>query len=198
MIEITNSYNAFLVDYNNLKGEVSSLSATAQSYNAELVKLKATKTLNDEAVQVMKAVLPIITSTSTGNFIDICSKTLSSVFEENITVRFDANDITIVSAEGQSSLKNGNGGGYKMVVSFLASVFMILKTNSRRFIIFDEAFTQLSDDALERFMQVVRGFCAQLGFDILLVSHDPRISPDWVDNNLLIKDNTVKKVSESY
>ena len=197
MQEVYNKYNAFVVDYNNLKGDVSSLSATAQSYNTELVKLKATKVLNDEAVQVMKAVLPVITSTSTGNFIEICSKVLSSVFEENVEVRFESNDITIVSADGVSSLKTGNGGGYKMVVSFLASVFMMLKTNSRRFIIFDEAFTQLSDVALERFIQVVRGFCGQLGFDILLVTHDPRISTEWVDSNLFITDNTIRKVTEA-
>lgn len=191
----TEKYNLFVSEYNTLQSDVRSLGANVQAYTLEVSKLKATKTLNDEAVQCMKAVLPIITSTSTGNFTDICSKVLSSVFGIPVEVRFDANDITIISPEGQSSLKTGNGGGYKMVVSFIASIFMILKTNSRRFIIFDEAFTQLSDEALERFMQVVRGFCAQLGFDILLVTHDPRISTEWVDSNLFISDGTVKDVN---
>jgi DNA repair exonuclease SbcCD ATPase subunit len=194
MNDIYQKYNNFLTDYNNLKGDVSSLGATIQSYTTEVNKLKATKTLNDEATQCMKAVLPVITSTSTGNFIEICSKVLSSVFDRPVEVRFDANDISIVSPEGVSSLKSANGGGYKMVVSFIASIFMILKANSRRFIVFDEAFTQLDDTALERFMQVVRGFCAQLGFDILLVTHDPRISTDWTDTNLLIMDGAVKNV----
>ena len=85
-----------------------------------------------------------------------------------------------------------------MVVSFIASIFMILKTNSRRFIIFDEAFTQLSDEALERFMQVVRGFCRELGFDILLVTHDPRIEGGWVDNNLLISNGSIINVKSNY
>jgi energy-coupling factor transporter ATP-binding protein EcfA2 len=118
------------------------------------------------------------------------------VFERQVEVRFDANDISIISPEGVSSLKSANGGGYKMVVSFIASIFMILKTNSRRFIIFDEAFVQLSDTALERFFQVMRGFCVQLGFDILLTTHDARVATSWVDENLFIADNTVKNVKE--
>ena len=191
----TNKYNAFVADFTALKGDVYSLQATAASYAKELTLLKTTKTLNDEASQCMKAVLPIITSTSTGNFIEICSKVLSSVFDKPVEVRFDSNDLTSVSSEGVSSLKTGNGGGYKMVVSFISSVFMILKTNSRRFIVYDEAFTQLDDVALERFLSVVRGFCKELGFDILLVTHDPRVSPDWCDSNLMIENNSVKTLS---
>lgn len=196
--EVYENYQRFQAELQALQGDVNSLSSQVTAYSKELTKLKATKGLNDDAVKYMKLALPLITSTSTGNFIDICSKVLTTVFNAPVEVRFDANDITVVSPSGESSLKTGNGGGYKMVVSFIASIFMILKTNSRRFIVFDEAFTQLDDEALERFMQVVRGFCQELGFDVLLVTHDPRIESLWVDNNLLISNGGIVNVKTSY
>lgn len=196
--EVYENYQRFQAELQALQGDVNSLSSQVTAYSKELTKLKATKGLNDDAVKYMKLALPLITSTSTGNFIDICSKVLTTVFNAPVEVRFDANDITVVSPSGESSLKTGNGGGYKMVVSFIASIFMILKTNSRRFIVFDEAFTQLDDEALERFMQVVRGFCQELGFDVLLVTHDPRIESSWVDNNLLISNGGIVNVKTSY
>lgn len=191
-------YQRFQADFQSIRGDVNSLSDQVVAYNKELVKKKATKGLNDEAVKYVKLTLPLITSTSTGNFIDICSKVLTTVFNAPVEVRFDANDITVISPVGESSLKTGNGGGYKMVVSFIASIFMILKTNSRRFIVFDEAFTQLDDEALERFMQVVRGFCHELSFDILLVTHDPRIESSWVDSNLLVSNGSIINVKSDY
>lgn len=194
--DVQQKYSEFQAFKAGLVGDVNSLSSQVRSFETELSKLKNVKALNDESVQCMKAVLPLITSSSTGNFTDVCSKVLTTVFETPVELKFDSNDIMIQSPEGLSSLKSANGGGYKMVVSFVASIFSILKLNSRRFIIFDEAFTQLSDEALERFMQVVRGFCRELQFDILLVTHDPRISSDWVDSTLYISDNTIKNVSD--
>lgn len=47
-------------------------------------------------------------------------------------------------------------------------------------------------------MQVVRGFCHELGFDILLVTHDPRIESAWVDNNLLISNGNIINVKANY
>lgn len=196
--EIYEKFQRFQADFQTLQGDVNSLTSQVIAYNKELGKLKATKGLNDDAVKFVKLVLPLITSTSTGNFIDICSKVLTTVFNTPVEIRFDSNDITVISPEGESSLKTGNGGGYKMVVSFISSIFMILKTNSRRFIVFDEAFTQLDDEALERFMQVVKGFCHQLSFDILLVTHDPRIQAEWVDSNLLISNGVIINVKSEY
>jgi DNA repair exonuclease SbcCD ATPase subunit len=196
--DIIDKYQRVQADLQGLQGDINSLSSQVVAYSKELEKVKVLKSLNDDAVKYMKLALPLITSTSTGNFIDICSKVLTTVFGVPVEVRFDSNDITIISPDGESSLKNGNGGGYKMVVSFIATIFMILKTNSRRFIVFDEAFTQLDDEALERFMQVVRGFCHELNFDILLVTHDPRIESAWVDNNLLISNGSIVNVKSNY
>ena len=64
----------------------------------------------------------------------------------------------------------------------------------RRFLAFDEAFTQVSDKYFSNFVEFIRQLCKDLDLDILLISHDQRISIDDVDSVYVIEDGKSKKL----
>ena len=61
------------------------------------------------------------------------------------------------------------------------------------FLAFDEQFTQISDQFLETSWSLLR-LCNDLGADIMLITHDERISLDDVDTSYLIENGKSIKI----
>lgn len=66
------------------------------------------------------------------------------------------------------------GGGIQVMVSFILRVYMIVKLKLKRFIVLDEAFTQVSAQYTEGLMDFLTSLTEDLDFKFLWISHSPQ------------------------
>ena len=69
-----------------------------------------------------------------------------------------------------------------------------MKLKKRRFLCFDEQFTQISDEYFENFMAFLKVLSKDLNVDILLVTHDKRIEDDMIDHLYVMEDGIARKI----
>jgi ABC-type cobalamin transport system ATPase subunit len=75
------------------------------------------------------------------------------------------------------SLENGVGAGVRSVVSFVLHVYYLIHKNAYPILFLDEAYSQISEEYVERFFGFLKSFCAEKGFTVVLISHDVRFIP---------------------
>lgn len=164
----------------------------------QLKKLKSIREEQDLAVrslQALKDVRPLLSVSAIKQAEDLANSALRAIFDFPAQLKYDEEDgrFYILHEEGEADLQEGSGGGLQAVVSFVFQVFLLIKEGARHFMAFDEAFTQLSDEALIRFIEFVNTLCAELEFDILLISHDQRITPDMCKHLYIVEDGRARK-----
>ena len=74
------------------------------------------------------------------------------------------------------------------VNSFMLNLCLIRKQKARRVMLFDEAWTRVTAGYFPAFIDFVHRVCHDLGFDLLLITHDERIAPSMVDHVYQIND----------
>lgn len=87
----------------------------------------------------------------------------------------------------RSDLTSSQSGGVVTVISFVFAVYLILKLGCRRLMLWDEAWMAVSSDHYPRFIEFVNQICSDFGFDILLVSHDARLTDDMVNRAYIME-----------
>ena len=100
----------------------------------------------------------------------------------------------INEGEYKTDLAEDNGGGYVAVISFIFNLFLLMKTHKRLVLFFDEAFTQISKRYFCQFFSFVHQLSKDLGVDLLLITHDPRIEQDMVDHLYVVENGKTNKV----
>ena len=135
-----------------------------------------------KALQALKDVKPLLTVSAIERAEKLANTALATIFDFPATLRYSEEDgrFLIDTPEGEADLQEGSGGGLQAVVSFVFQVFLLMKEGGRLFIALDEAFTQLDDEALEKFVDFLNKLCDDLKMDIVLISHDARILPEQV------------------
>lgn len=160
----------------------------SHNFNVDLLEnqLKKQKKIREEqdlavrSLQALKDVRPLLAVSAIKQAEDLANSALKAIFDFPAQLQYDEEDgrFYILHPEGEADLQEGSGGGLQAVVSFVFQTFLLMKEGARHFMAFDEAFTQLSDEALVRFIEFVNTLCEQLDFDIILISHDSRITPE--------------------
>lgn len=97
---------------------------------------------------------------------------IESAFKNNKTV-FSLNIIKDGLSEGRAS---SFGGGVLAVVAILLRVSAIIITNSERFIFLDESSNFVSAQYQPALGNFLKQICGQLGFTIVLISHQETIN----------------------
>lgn len=87
----------------------------------------------------------------------------------------------------RSDLTSSQSGGVVTVISFVFAVYLILKLGCRRLMLWDEAWMAVSSAHYPRFIEFVNQICSDFGFDILLVSHDARLTDDMVNRAYIME-----------
>ena len=64
----------------------------------------------------------------------------------------------------------------------------------RKFLCFDEQFTQISDAYFNNFFSFLKALSRDLEVDILLITHDKRIEDDMVDHLYVMEDGVAHKI----
>lgn len=97
------------------------------------------------------------------------------------------------NGEFKADIVTAEGGGLISLISFVLNVYLILKTNSRRILIYDEQFTNVSIEFYEQFIGFMKYIVKELGFSILMVTHDVRLKDELADTVYFVKDGVTVK-----
>lgn len=163
----------------------------------QIAKIRDEQSLLETSKSVMDEAKKILTKSS----LDYCEKlatiAVQTIFNLSAEVKYSSLDgkFYLMFADGSvSDIAGDEGGGVKTVISFVFSLYLVIKSNSRRVLFFDEAWTQVSAEYFDGFMAFVRQTCKELGFEICLITHDSRISLNMVDSAYLIEQGHSKKI----
>lgn len=169
-----------------------SLEVTQGQMDAILVE----QDLIARSMLVLQQAKPLLSASSIKQCEELANSAISSVFGFNYTVHWDAEAKRfLLNKDGfEVDLSEDCGGGLVTVVSFVFTVYLLVKLGRRRFLCFDEAFTQVSADYLPSFIEFVKTLCADLEIDILLISHDARIDIGDADTAYRIEDGAAIKL----
>lgn len=182
--------------YEQLNANISHIENVIQTTELELTKITNEKELIERASLALKQVRPLLSGSSIKDCENLANSAIRSIFGFDYDVEYDleSNRFVLNKGEYSTDLSEAEGGGIITIISFVFLVYLIVKLGKRRLIYFDEAFTQISDAYFDKFIDFVNQLCADLGFDILLVSHDTRITIDNVAHAYLIKDGKSNKI----
>lgn len=182
--------------YNEISQRLSFELQSLSNYQSKIDKLSSTLELLTKSEEALKAVKPLIRDSSLTKCLELCNIAMRTIFESSDKVEYDYASQRFILNKGEytTDLVDGEGGGYLSVLSFIISVFVLLKAGKRRIMFLDEQFTQISAKYFPQFLMFLRQLSHDLGIDILLVSHDQRISIDDVDHCYLIESGTSKQL----
>lgn len=188
--------DTWLAKVNDSERRMSELSKTLTAQQDKLNAIVFEQKMTSQSLQALQDVRPILAAVSSEQAISLANQALRYIFLTEDTLFFSEEDsrFFISTPEGDTDLLAGNGGGYQAVISFIFTLFLLTTSESRRLLFYDEQFTQLSDECLERFIDFLRNLCKDLSLDVCLITHDSRIVPEAVDHIYFIEDGHAKKV----
>ena len=179
---------------NKLRARKEAVVATLLSANDQMDKILQEQNLLEQTTVALQQAKPLLSASSIKQCEALANQAISSIFELPYTVEWNVENQRFYLNKGdyQVDLVEAEGGGLNCVISFVFQVYLLVKLGKRRFMAFDEAFTQVSDKYFPSFIRFIRQICKDLDCDITLVSHDSRIHMDDVDHCFLIEDGKSK------
>lgn len=184
--------------------------ALTKSLNeTKLVIDRNTKSIADleESQNYYKRAVDLLYSRSIGEVESLLNSALSFVFfDKPYKVRLDLDfsrgrkSVSIVLLDCSNpddvfevDLKSGSGTGVKILISFVLHCFYILSKKAYPILLLDESYSGISAQYVQRFFELVHGFCEKKNFRIVLVTHDTRFL-DYSDKRYVVSDGVVQEV----
>lgn len=184
--------------------------ALTESLNeTKLVIDRNTKSIADleESQNYYKRAVDLLYSRSIGEVESLLNSALSFVFfDKPYKVRLDLDfsrgrkSVSIVLLDCSNpddvfevDLKSGSGTGVKILISFVLHCFYILSKKAYPILLLDESYSGVSAQYVQRFFELVHGFCEKKNFRIVLVTHDTRFL-DYSDKRYVVSDGVVQEV----
>lgn len=164
--------------------------------------------LYQEAVEVTKALVELVSKEGMGQLANLLSFGLCSIFPDEIV----STEIKMGDRGGKKTAQvflrvrekgeikavslSDVGGGIQVVVALVFRIYLILQLKLRRFLLIDEAFTQVSVDYMDTLVSFLQVLSEKFGFEILCVSHDERLI-SRMPQVFLLKDGSLKKLTDT-
>lgn len=182
--------------YNCLQDTKNHVEVTLSSAHRQMDKILLDQNLLERTTVAIQQARPLLSISSIKQCESLANSAISSVFNLPYTVEYDVESQRFLLNMGsfKTDLVDSNGGGLATVVSFVFNVYLLVKLGNRRFLAFDEAFTAISDIYIDAFISFVKQMCRDLGVDLLLVSHDARISVDDAHRAYLVENGFTKRI----
>ena len=190
-------YSSFLSSYRRCVELASSSSSRLDSYQRQRASLSSELTLCQSCKDYLRQAKELLTCSSLRQCEDLATVGVRSIFGLDAKVVYDSDGGCFVLDYGNgcvSDLTTAQSGGVITVVSFVFTLYLILKLGSRRVMFLDEQWTQVSASHYGRFLSFVRKVCSDFDFDILLISHDARLTDDMCDRCYEISDGVAHRV----
>lgn len=170
-------YNSKWATYQNNAIRIESLAENLRDIQSE-------QALIEQSKDVMDGVKKYITKTSLEYCEKLATSAIQSIFGFDAEVKYVSDDgkFYLEFKDGmRSDIAGDEGGGVKTVISFVFSLYLVIKSKSRRIMFFDEQFSQISSEYLPSFVAFVKQICRELQFDICLITHDDRFLSEYAD-----------------
>ena len=157
----------------------------------EEARLEASVKLNTKALTVMQLLYEKVNEQGLNHLCALITQGLQQIFPHrnyevlvDVGVERGVNTLSFYLKEVKpsglvvtSNIRNSTGGSIRAMVGLICTIFYILKMNGKRFLIMDEALSQLEDNALDGMFTLLKSFGTEAGFKYLLVTHDARFLP---------------------
>lgn len=185
-----------LARYKRLQSSLENTKVNLAESQKMLDKVQKEQALLERATVAVQQARPLLSASSIKQCEALANSCIQSVFEFPYTVEYDVESCRFKLNKGDyvTDLADAEGGGIVTAISFVFSVYLLVKLGKRMFMAFDEAFTQISDKFFPSFLAFVRQMCHDLNCDICLISHDARISSDDVDHVILIENGKSRRL----
>lgn len=195
-IELEQRCNKQLLRHAELTNDIRRVQSVITNAEESFEQVNSERELIERSLLALKQVRPLLSGSSIRDCEELANSAIKSIFGFDYKVEYDLESNRFVLNKGDYStdLSEAEGGGIITVISFVFLVYLIVKLNKRRLIFFDEAFTQISDAYFGKFIEFVNELCTDLGFDLLLVSHDQRITADDVQHVYQIAGGKSKQI----
>lgn len=195
-MNVVERYRRLVDRREKLKSNFSLMSSQLTQALKQIDEINEEKRLLENSLQALKDAKPILSANSIEQCEKLANSALATIFETDATLKYSSDEGRFIIDEGDYStdLKEGNGGGYLAVISLVFNLFLLMKLKKRRFLCFDEQFTQISDEYFENFMAFLKVLSKDLNVDILLVTHDKRIEDDMIDHLYVMEDGIARKI----
>lgn len=192
-IEIIQKYKGL---YQSTLSEKNHYEAQVTAASAKMQEILTEQALLEKATVAVQQAKPLLSASSIKQCESLANSAIQSIFGFPYTVEYNVETQRFNLNKGDyvTDLADAEGGGLVTVVSFVFLLFLLVKLGKRRFLAFDEAFTQVSDRYFPAFIQFIKQICSDLKVDILLISHDQRIQLEDVDRAYVIEDGLSKRV----
>lgn len=179
------------------ESKISQLTTNMKNAEEEVVIL-------EKVNQFFQKVIEFKTET-TRNFIkEVVNDGLHYVFGEKIQIDITSaiknNKITysiaIINSDGESGTKESYGGGVLAVISFLLKLTIHYLDKQYPLIVLDESLTFVSENYQERLSLFIREISEKFGYDVLLVSHQPKLNTHANKIYEITKKNEISSIKE--
>lgn len=149
----------------------------------EIAELDKDLDITKQANQVLTNLVSVRIDSVKGSIEKIINEGLSIIFDEPITIainqgvkRGKTEFSMSIQKYGFEGTQESFGGGVLSVIAFLLKVVTNLLSNKAKIQVFDESLTFVSVEYQERLSVFIRKLCEDLGYTIVLVSHQPVLS----------------------
>lgn len=193
---IQNEWFQFESRFNALKSLCDQTAKELESSEEELRKIENEQVICNRSRDYMELAKQKITASPLKHCEHLLTSAVQTVFNKPYQVKYseEAERFVLDKGEFEVDIATAEGGGLISLISFVLNIYLILKKGTRRILIYDEQFTNVSIEFYDRFIQFMMCITKELKFDILLVSHDVRLTDDLVDHVYYIKEGVSQKV----
>lgn len=179
-----------------LKSKQEALEVQFNTASAKREELVAQQDLIERTRVALEQARPLLSASSIKQLEALANTALSTIFDIQGIVEFDVESSRFVIKDDNKivDLADSCGGGIVTAISFIFDLYLLVKSGCRKLLIYDEAFTAVSDAFYENFIMFMRQACHDLGVDLLCVSHDTRFTIDMADTAYRIENGKSIKV----
>jgi ABC-type branched-subunit amino acid transport system ATPase component len=169
------------------------------SYNQQLQALNEEIVLQERAKIALQQVFSLLAADNIEYCMNLCNLAIEHIFQRDDIegVEFDLAKqafILCYSNGLKTDIATAESGGMMSIVSVILTIFLITSLGHRRLLVMDEQFTGISSNYIENFYYFLKKLAKDLDMNLLMITHDKRITPDMVDSILEVKDGTVLKI----
>lgn len=205
--QATERLSALSARLNLLKQKHNLLTKEAEETQESVSQTEKEISVCEESQEYYKRAVDILYSRSIGELEDLLNRSLAYVFyDKPYKVRFDLDfsrgkksvsiillDCSVPEAPVEIDIKDGVGNGVRTVISFILSVYYILSKKAYPILLLDESYSYLSAQYVQRFFEMIKGFCDRKNLRVVLISHDVRFL-DFSDKKYTVADGIVTEV----
>lgn len=183
--------------FEKIESNLSNSQASMHVATEQMTIVLKEQDLLERATVAIQQARPLLSASSIKQCEELANSAIEAVFDLSYTVEYSVMDSKFYLNKGDGNLTdlaNAEGGGLISVISFVFQVYLLIKMGKRRFLAYDEAFTQISTKYFYNFFDFLKKLGSDLDIEILLVTHDTRVTQDMVDHDYFFEDGIANQV----